>query len=73
MGQQEVYDVLKKNKKEWLCVRDISNKIPNINCETIGTSCSKLARSKLVHVKQKKIIISSKKNKRLVNFYQYKE
>ena len=47
IGQQEVYDFLKKNKGEWYTSREISDKL-GISIGSVTMSLKKLRKSKIV-------------------------
>ncbi|MBI5390520.1 hypothetical protein HZB02_03460 [Candidatus Woesearchaeota archaeon] len=47
MGQQEVYNFLKKHKTKWFTSRDISENI-NISLGSVTMSLKKLRKSKLI-------------------------
>jgi len=47
IGQQEIYDFLKKRPKEWFTSRDISEQI-NISLGSVTMSLKKLRKSKLI-------------------------
>ena len=65
MGQQEVYDYLKKNKKKWFTSKEISQKI-KVSLGSVTTSLKKLKHCGLIHFKPN----NSKPAGR--NSYQYK-
>ncbi len=50
MGQQEVYDFLKCNKRRWYTSKEISGKL-DISLGSITTSLKKLRQCKLVDYK----------------------
>ena len=52
MGQQEVYDFLKKRPKEWFSARDIAGKL-KISLNSARTSLARLKKSKFIVCKQK--------------------
>ena len=52
MGQQEVYDFLKKNKDNWFTARDIASKL-KISLNSARTSLARLKKSKFIRCKKK--------------------
>ncbi len=52
MGQQEVYDFLKKNKGKWFNAREIAEKL-RISLNSARTSLARLKKSKFIGCKQK--------------------
>lgn len=50
MGQQEVYDFLKKNSGKWYTSREISEKL-GISIGSVTMSLKKLRKSKIVKFK----------------------
>ncbi len=50
MGQQEVYNFLKKNPRRWFTSREISEKI-KISIGSVTSSLKKLRKSNLVQYK----------------------
>jgi|TARA_B100001971_G_C18179178_1_gene531735 Mn-dependent DtxR family transcriptional regulator len=44
MGQQEIYDFLKKNKKKWFTARDISKKL-KVSIGSVTNCLKKLRKS----------------------------
>ena len=62
MGQQEVYDFLKKNKGNWFTSKQIANKV-GVSVGSVTVSLAKLRRMKSVFYK-----ISKKRT----NLYLYK-
>lgn len=61
MGQQEVYDFMKKNKGKWFTSRQISEKL-DISMGSVTMSLKKLRKSNMIQYR-----ITSKKN-----MYEYK-
>ncbi|MBS3110236.1 HTH domain-containing protein [Candidatus Woesearchaeota archaeon] len=53
MGQQEVYDFLKKNKKMWFSSKDIAKKL-KVSIGSVTNSLKRLRESKQVLFKIKK-------------------
>jgi len=64
MGQQEVYDFLKKNQSKWYTSKDISKSI-NISLGSVTMSLKKLRNSNFVmhkkHGKRNQYLYSFKK------------
>ena len=52
MGQQEVYNFLKKSKEKWFTARDIADKL-KISLNSARTSLARLKKSKFIDCKQK--------------------
>ena len=52
MGQQEVYDFLKKNKEAWFTARDVASQL-KISLNSSRTSLARLKKSKFIRCKQK--------------------
>ena len=59
MGQQEVYDILKKYRKEWLSARDIAFKLKSSSGSVIN-SLKKLRESRTIDFKLEKRIANRK-------------
>lgn len=47
MGQQDVYDLLKKNKKKWFTAREISDKL-GVSIGSVTMSLKKLRESNTI-------------------------
>ena len=71
MGQQDIYNVLKKNKKQWLDAREIANKL-GISFGSVIANLSKLRKAGIVLFKH---IYKTVKpcGKRLVMIYKWKK
>ncbi|MBW2966223.1 HTH domain-containing protein [Candidatus Woesearchaeota archaeon] len=50
MGQQEIYDFLKKSKSNWYNSKEISNKL-DVSIGSVTNSLKKLRLSEAVHFK----------------------
>lgn len=50
MGQQEVYDFLKKNKNKWFTSRDISEAL-NVSIGSVTMSLKKLRKTNIIKYK----------------------
>jgi len=50
MGQQEVYDFLKENKRKWFTSKEINQKL-KISLGSVTTSLKKLKQSRLIYYK----------------------
>jgi len=50
MGQQEVYDLLKRHRKKWLSTREVADKL-KISSGSVTMSLKKLRKTKLVDYK----------------------
>ena len=51
MGQQEIYDFLKKNKRKWYTSREISDKL-KVSIGSVTNALKKLRYSGLLHFKR---------------------
>jgi len=60
MGQQEVYDFLRKNKKKWYSSKDIAQKL-DVSVGSVTNSLRRLRESKQVLYKVNKRDISNRK------------
>ena len=69
MGQQEVYDTLKKNKGKWLSSKEIAKSLKSSSGSVI-TSLHKLRKSKTVSFKMAKL---GKISNREVYVYRFKK
>jgi len=50
MGQQEVYDFFKENRRGWFTSKDITKKL-NISLGSVTMSLKKLKQSRLIYYK----------------------
>ena len=50
MGQQEVYDFLKENRRKWFTSKEISQKL-KVSLGSVTTSLKKLKQCRLAHYK----------------------
>ena len=60
MGQQEVYDFLRKNKKKWYSSKDIAQKL-SVSVGSVTNSLRRLRESKQVLYKVNKRDVSNRK------------
>ena len=51
MGQQEIYDFLKKHKAKWYTSKDISGKL-TVSIGSVTNALKKLRHSNVVHFKR---------------------
>ncbi len=61
MGQQEVYDFLKKHRGEWFTSKEIANRL-KASVGSVTTCLQKLRDSSTINFKYKKRIGTTKKN-----------
>ncbi len=59
MGQQEVYDILKKHRNKWLSSKEIAKKLKTSSGSAI-TSLKKLREGKIISFKLEKRIANRK-------------
>lgn len=62
MGQQDVYEFLKKNKRKWMCVREIAGKM-NGSLGSVTNNLKKLRESKRIHFRMSKAKVGHVKRK----------
>ena len=53
MGQQEIYDFLKKNKRKWFTSRDISDKL-KVSIGSVTNCLKKLRQSRSIQFRTSK-------------------
>ena len=51
MGQQEIYDFLKKHKSKWYTTKEITNKV-KVSVGSVTNAVKKLRHSNVVHFKR---------------------
>jgi transcription initiation factor IIE alpha subunit len=68
MGQQEIYDLLKKNKKKWFNSREITRKL-NSSISSVTNCLRKLRENKIILSKYKRL----KNSHRKTYWYKYKK
>ena len=68
MGQQEVYNFLKKNKRKWYSAREISKKL-RLSSGSVTTCLMKLRKSGLINYK----FGQNKDIKRKIYIYNFKK
>lgn len=60
MGQQEIYDILKSDKKKWFTKEEIYDKIPNSSTTSIYACIRRLIKTNFVKTSYRKLKIPKK-------------
>lgn len=75
MGQGDVLDVLKKNKKKWWSLKELQTELNHISKGSVSVSVKKLRDSSLVHheLRELKIPLSGGRTRKTMAFIKWKE
>jgi len=68
MGQRDVYNFLKKNRRKWFSTKELSDRL-EISRKCVVSACSRLRKAKMVYHKQTKSVSVS----RMVPVYSLKK